>query len=47
MQQFAGIDAFPLCLTTTDADKIVEMVKAIEPVFGAINLEDIERKILR
>jgi len=42
MQQFAGIDAFPICLAEKDADKIVEIVKAISPVFGAINLEDIE-----
>jgi len=42
MQQFAGIDAFPICLNQKDADKIVEIVKAIAPVFGAINLEDIE-----
>ena len=42
MQQFAGIDAFPICLDTKDADEIVMVVKAIAPVFGAINLEDIE-----
>jgi malate dehydrogenase (oxaloacetate-decarboxylating) len=42
MQQFAGIDAFPICLDTKDADEIVKCVKAIAPVFGAINLEDIE-----
>jgi malate dehydrogenase (oxaloacetate-decarboxylating) len=42
MQQFAGIDAFPICLDTRDADEIVRVVKAIAPVFGAINLEDIE-----
>lgn len=42
MQQFAGIDAFPICLNEHDPDKIVEVVKAIAPVFGAINLEDIE-----
>jgi len=38
---FAGIDAFPLCLTTQDTDEIVETVKRIAPVFGGINLEDI------
>ncbi|MFH1394249.1 MAG: NADP-dependent malic enzyme [Candidatus Micrarchaeota archaeon] len=42
MQQFAGIDAFPICLAEKDTGKIVEIVKAIAPVFGAINLEDIE-----
>jgi len=42
MSQFADIDAFPICLDTTDENKIVEIVKALKPVFGAINLEDIE-----
>jgi len=42
MQQFASIDAFPICLDTKDADEIVRIVKAISPVFGAINLEDME-----
>ena len=42
MQQFAGIDAFPICLATQDEDEIVRVVKAIAPGFGAINLEDIE-----
>jgi malate dehydrogenase (oxaloacetate-decarboxylating) len=42
MQQFAGIDAFPICLATKDAEEIVRTVKAISPGFGAINLEDIE-----
>ncbi|MBD3209973.1 NAD-dependent malic enzyme [Candidatus Micrarchaeota archaeon] len=41
MQQFAGIDAFPVCLDTQDEDMVVETVKNISPVFGAINLEDI------
>ncbi len=40
-KEFAGIDAFPLCLATQDADEIVETVKRVAPVFGAINLEDI------
>jgi malate dehydrogenase (oxaloacetate-decarboxylating) len=40
-KEFADIDAFPLCLATTDVDKIVETVKLIAPVFGGINLEDI------
>ncbi len=38
---FAGVDAFPLCLATKDVDEIVMIVKAISPVFGGINLEDI------
>jgi malate dehydrogenase (oxaloacetate-decarboxylating) len=40
-KEFAGIDAFPICLATTDPDEIVATVKAIAPVFGGINLEDI------
>jgi malate dehydrogenase (oxaloacetate-decarboxylating) len=42
MQQFAGIDAFPICLDTKDEDEIVLVVKALSATFGAINLEDIE-----
>jgi malate dehydrogenase (oxaloacetate-decarboxylating) len=38
---FGGVDAFPICLDTKDADEIVEIVKAIAPGFGGINLEDI------
>ncbi|MHB1567612.1 MAG: malic enzyme-like NAD(P)-binding protein [Solirubrobacteraceae bacterium] len=40
-KEFGGVDAFPLCLDTTDPDEIVAIVKAIAPVFGGINLEDI------
>jgi malate dehydrogenase (oxaloacetate-decarboxylating) len=40
-KEFGGIDAFPICLATTDPDEIVRTVAAIEPVFGGINLEDI------
>ncbi|PRX66403.1 malate dehydrogenase (oxaloacetate-decarboxylating) [Cohnella sp. SGD-V74] len=40
-KQFAGVDAFPICLETTDPDEIVRTVKAISPAFGGINLEDI------
>ncbi len=40
-KSFAGVDAFPICLNTTDVDKIVEIVTMLEPVFGGINLEDI------
>lgn len=41
-RQYGKINAFPICLNTTDKRKIIETIKAIEPVFGAINLEDIE-----
>src|SRR5438105_6060775 len=40
-KEFAGVDAFPLCLATKDVDKIVETVKIVAPVFGGINPEDI------
>ena len=40
-KEFAGVDAFPICLDTKDPDEIVRTVKAIAPVFGGINLEDI------
>ncbi|HEX4107971.1 MAG TPA: NAD-dependent malic enzyme [Solirubrobacteraceae bacterium] len=40
-KEFAGVDAFPIALNTTDADEIVTAVKAISPAFGGINLEDI------
>jgi malate dehydrogenase (oxaloacetate-decarboxylating) len=40
-KQFAGVDAFPICLDTKDPDEIVQIVKAIAPGFGGINLEDI------
>jgi malate dehydrogenase (oxaloacetate-decarboxylating) len=40
-KEFAGIDAFPICLATKDVDEIVRAVKAISPGFGGINLEDI------
>jgi len=40
-KEFAGIDAFPICLATQDTEKIIETVKNIAPVFGGINLEDI------
>jgi malate dehydrogenase (oxaloacetate-decarboxylating) len=40
-KEFAGVDAFPICLDTKDTDEIVEMVKGMSPGFGGINLEDI------
>ena len=41
LHQFAGIDAWPLCLNTQDPEEIIQTVRAIAPTFGAINLEDI------
>ncbi|SES99417.1 NAD(P)-dependent malic enzyme [Anaerobranca gottschalkii] len=38
---FAGVDAFPICIDTKDIDKIVEVVRLLQPTFGGINLEDI------
>ncbi|MDX6603616.1 MAG: hypothetical protein QOF23_125 [Solirubrobacterales bacterium] len=40
-KEFAGVDAFPICLDTQDADEIVRAVELIAPTFGGINLEDI------
>ena len=40
-KEFAGVDAFPLCIATKDVDEIVAFVKAAAPTFGGINLEDI------
>lgn len=40
-KQFAGVDAFPICLDTQDTEEIIRTVKAISPGFGGINLEDI------
>jgi malate dehydrogenase (oxaloacetate-decarboxylating) len=40
-KEFAGVDAFPICLDTTDPDEIVRAVELIAPGFGGINLEDI------
>jgi malate dehydrogenase (oxaloacetate-decarboxylating) len=40
-KEFGGIDAWPICLDTTDPDEIVGAVTLIAPVFGGINLEDI------
>jgi malate dehydrogenase (oxaloacetate-decarboxylating) len=38
-----GVDAFPICLDTQDKDKIIEIVQYLQPSFGGINLEDIEK----
>ncbi|PKM47820.1 MAG: NAD-dependent malic enzyme [Firmicutes bacterium HGW-Firmicutes-8] len=40
-KEFAGVDAFPICVGTKDPDEIVKLVKLLEPTFGGINLEDI------
>ncbi len=40
-KEFAGVDAFPICLDTTDPEQIIATVKSIAPGFGGINLEDI------
>lgn len=40
-KSFAGVDAFPICLNTTDMETIIETVKVLEPTFGGVNLEDI------
>ena len=41
-KEFGGVDAFPICLDTEDPDEVIRTVKAIAPVFGGINLEDIK-----
>ncbi len=41
-KEFGNVDAFPICLKTADAEEIIRTVKYISPVFGAINVEDIE-----
>ena len=40
-KEFAGIDAVPLCVNTTDTEEIIKFCKHIEPSFAGINLEDI------
>jgi malate dehydrogenase (oxaloacetate-decarboxylating) len=40
-KEFAGVDAFPICLDTRDTEEIIAAVRAIAPGFGGINLEDI------
>jgi malate dehydrogenase (oxaloacetate-decarboxylating) len=41
-KMLGGINAFPLCISTQDKEEIIKFVKHIEPVFGAVNIEDIE-----
>ncbi len=40
-KEFAGVDAFPICLDTQDEEEIIKTVKYLAPNFGGINLEDI------
>lgn len=40
-KEFAGVDAFPICVATKDPDEIVNLIKWLEPTFGGVNLEDI------
>lgn len=40
-KEFAGLDAFPICLATQDVDEIIKTVKFLSPTFGGVNLEDI------
>ncbi len=40
-KEFGGVDAWPICINTKDTDEIVRIVKALEPSFGGVNLEDI------
>ncbi len=40
-KEFAGINAFPICIETQNADEIVSIIKNIAPIFGGINIEDI------
>jgi malate dehydrogenase (oxaloacetate-decarboxylating) len=40
-KQFAGVDAWPVCLDTQDTEEIIRIVKALAPVYGGVNLEDI------
>lgn len=40
-KEFAGVDAFPICLDTKDVEEIIRTVKFLAPTFGGVNLEDI------
>ncbi|MBK5117705.1 MAG: NAD-dependent malic enzyme, partial [Thermoleophilia bacterium] len=40
-KEFADVDAFPICLSTNDPEKIIQTVELLAPTFGGINLEDI------
>ena len=40
-KEFAGVDAFPICLDVSSPEEVIETVKRLAPTFGGINLEDI------
>ena len=40
-KQFAGVDAFPICLSTQNTEEIIATIKNLSPTFGGVNLEDI------
>ncbi len=40
-KEFGGVDSYPICIDSEDADELVETIAAIAPVWGGINLEDI------
>lgn len=43
-----GINAIPLCIATQDLEEIIKFAKIVEPIFGAVNIEDIESpKVLK
>ncbi len=44
-KEFAGVDAFPICLDVTDPQEIIDTVIRLAPTFGGINLEDIKAPI--
>lgn len=41
-KEFAGVNAFPICIDSEDPEEVIKTVKLISPVFGGINLEDIK-----
>jgi malate dehydrogenase (oxaloacetate-decarboxylating) len=41
-KMLGGINAFPLCISTQDKEEIIRFAKIVEPIFGAVNIEDIE-----
>lgn len=41
-KEYGGVDAFPLCLNVRSNDEFVQTMKAVEPILGGINLEDIQ-----
>src|SRR5690625_4633791 len=45
-KQFAGVDAWPVALDTTDTEQIIRTVKAIAPAYGGINLEEDRKSVV-